>query len=470
MRFVLNDKPIQSEAARGMPTLDYLREIAGLTGTKSACREGDCGSCLVLLGEPKLGELRYRPLCSCLLPLGEVEGCHLVTIDGLGTDRLTLPQGAMVDHGASQCGYCTPGIVVALTGYLIEAPRFELEDALIAVAGNLCRCTGYGSIRRAITDLLEQVAESVDIREDRIPALVREGVLPPYFLDVGEGLGLEGSETPSQTPLPSQPVVAGGTDLYVQRPDELSPTEPFLVRRAVPPRIWTDDGSVYLASTTTAEELKRSQLMADVIPDIGKYMDLVCSLPIRHQATVAGNIVNASPIGDMTIIFLALDAVLGISSAAGSRKVPLAEFYSGYKEYDLAGGELIEWIRFPIRQRDGHFNFEKVCKRRYLDIASVNTAASIHADCGQIVEAYLSAGGVAPTPLRLRATEELVVGRSVSAETARAAAAAAEREISPISDVRGSASYKRLLLGRLILAHFHVLFDIEDGLDLEVSA
>jgi xanthine dehydrogenase small subunit len=453
-----------------MPALDFVREVAGLTGTKSACREGDCGSCLVLLGEPKEGEIRYRPVCSCLLPLGEVDGCHLVTIDGLGADRLTFPQEAIVDHGASQCGYCTPGIVVAVTGYLIDAPHFDLGEALIAVAGNLCRCTGYASIRRAIGGLLEQVAASVDIREARIPALVREGVLPAYFLDVRGCLGEEGAEAPSMTPSPSQPVVAGGTDLYVQRPDELSPTEPFLVRRVVPSRIWTDDGSVYLSSTTTAEELKQSQLMADVIADIGEYMDLVCSLPIRHQATVAGNIVNASPIGDMTIIFLALDAELGIAGAAGSRSVALAEFYSGYKQYDLAPGELIEWIRFPILHRDGHFNFEKVCKRRYLDIASVNSAACIHTEGGHIIEAHLSAGGVAPTPLKLAATEELLSGRSVSAETARAAAAAAEDEISPISDVRGSTSYKRLLLRQLILAHFHVLFGIEDGLDLEISA
>jgi xanthine dehydrogenase small subunit len=470
MRFLLNDRPIQTEVAAGMPTLDYLRNITGLTGTKSACREGDCGSCLVLVGEPDAGDIRYRPVCSCLLPLGEVDGCHLVTVEGLGPQRLTLPQQAIVDHGASQCGYCTPGIVVALTGYLIDATRFDVSEAENAVAGNLCRCTGYASIRRAIAELVEDVKGSIDDLEPRIPALIRAGVLPPYFGDVRDRIGERLPIPQQKAPAASQPVVAGGTDLYVQRPDELEPTEPFLVRRAVPSRIWTENGSVYVASTTTAEQLKRSEIMADMVGDIGPFMDLVCSLPIRHQATVAGNIVNASPIGDMTILFLALDAELGIAGAAGLRSVALAEFYSGYKEYDLTTGEVIEWLRFPSRHRDGRFNFEKVCRRRYLDIASVNTAACIHVEDGRITEAHLSAGGVAPIPLKLTATEALLGGRPPSAETARAAADAATNEISPISDVRGSAEYKRVLLGQLILAHFHVLFGIQEGLELEESA
>jgi xanthine dehydrogenase small subunit len=470
MRFLLNDRLIQTEVQAGMPTLDYLRSVAGLTGTKSACREGDCGSCLVLVGEPEADTIRYRPVCSCLLPLGEVDGCHLVTIEGLGPRRLTLPQQAIVDHGASQCGYCTPGIVVALTGYLIDAAHFDVDEAENAVAGNLCRCTGYASIRRAIAELVDSVQGSIDDREPRIAALIREGVVPPSFADARDRIGEQRAAPQSTLPAASRPVVAGGTDLYVQSPDELEPTEPFLVRRAVPSRIWTDDGSVYLASTTTAEQLKRSEIMSEIVGDIAPFMDLVCSLPIRHQATVAGNIVNASPIGDMTIIFLALDAELGIASADGSRVVSLAEFYSGYKEYDLKTNELIEWLRLPIRHREGRFNFEKVCKRRYLDIASVNTAACIHAEDGRVTEARLSAGGVAPIPLRLKATEALLQGEAPSAETARAAALSAANEISPISDVRGSAAYKRLLLQQLILAHFHVLFGIEDGLELEASA
>jgi xanthine dehydrogenase small subunit len=358
----------------------------------------------------------------------------------------------------------------ALTGYLLSAPRYSVDEALIAVAGNLCRCTGYASIRRAIAELVDQLAAAVDPAEDRIAALIREEVLPARFGDPWTQLGASAPQP--ETPLPprDRTVVAGGTDLYVQRADDLASSSPYLIRRALPSRIWTEDGWVHISATTTAEELKWSPEVGKVIGGIKGFMDLVCSLPIRHQATVAGNIVNASPIGDMTILLLALDAELGMTGDNGRRVIPLRQFFKGYKELDLADHEMIEWIRFRRAHGAARYNFEKVCRRRHLDIASVNSAACLHTDDGSITEAHLSAGGVAPIPLKLERTEALLIGKPVSAATAREAAAAADSEISPISDVRGSADYKRLLLKQLILAHFHVLFGIEDGLTEEAIA
>jgi xanthine dehydrogenase small subunit len=466
MRFILNENLVDTDAPPGMPVVDWVRDDAGLKGTKHACREGDCGSCLVLVGSASEGRVVYRALTSCLLPLGEVEGRHLVTIEGLNAPALIPTQRVIVDHGASQCGFCTPGIVVALTGYLLNADRFNLPGALVSAGGNLCRCTGYASIRRAIADLIG----SVDAGADRIAALIEQGVVPRWFADIAHKLEAISSVTQTGVSDPSLPVVAGGSDLYVQQPEALAASSPRLLRRSLPSRIWADNGSIYLSATTTAEDLKRSQVIGGVIGGIDRFMDLVCSEPVREQATVGGNIVNASPIGDMTLMLLALDAELGIRGAHSGRTVPLRSFYKGYKQLDLNRGEVIEWIRFDARHRSSRFNFEKVCKRRHLDIASVNSAACLHVADNRIAEAHLSAGGVAPAPLRLARTSDYLTGRPVSAATAREAAAMALTEIAPISDVRGSAEYKRLLLRQLILAHFNALFGVEDGLVEELFA
>lgn len=464
LRFVLNDSQVTIEVPHGTPALDYLRRHAGLTGVKHACREGDCGSCAVLLGRPQPDRVHYRAVTSCLLPMGAVDNHHVVTVEGLNGPSLNPIQSAFVDRGASQCGFCTPGFVVTLTGHLLAAAAWTARDMVEAVAGNICRCTGYTSILRAIDDLVEQLEQHVDPTEPRVAALVREGLLPDYFLRVGTMLGELG---PPLEPPPSdggQLVVAGGTDLYVQRPLQVEDGPILVLREPQAAVIRRDDHHVYLSAGATAEDLKGSQILADTVGGIDRAMELMGSWPIRARATVAGNLVNASPIGDMTIILLALDAELGTVRGSEHRVLPLAGFFHGYKELDLRPGELVEWARFPVDRRAARFNFEKVSKRTHLDIASVNSAFSVTMDGDRIVSAKLSAGGVAPVPARLPRTEALLSGRTADAATAHAAAAVARNEVAPISDVRGSAAYKRLLLGQLVLAHFNVLFGLEDGL------
>jgi len=460
IRLLLNDRAVELDVAAGVPVLDVVRDLIGLKGTKHACREGDCGACLVLLGElTPSGGLCYRALTSCLLPIGEAEGRHLVTVEGLAGAGLGPVQRAIVDEGASQCGFCTPGFVVAMTGLLLNTTRFDLDEALIALAGNLCRCTGYASIRRAVASLLDDLRVEVREAPDRIAALAAAGVLPTYFTTVAERLGaLEAA--PVEASLDA-PLVAGGTDLYVQRLHELEPAAPRLLLRELPPAIRTEDGFVVLSATTTAEDLKRSPVLREVLGDLAPFVDLICSEPIRLRATIGGNIVNASPIGDMTIMLLALDAELVLARGGVQRQLPLRQFYRGYKLLDLDPGEIIESVRFPATRRSGAFNFEKVSKRRYLDIASVNSAAWLRLERGRIEQALLSAGGVAPVPMRLAATEAFLAGQRVSAELARRAADVARSEVAPISDVRGSADYKRLLLGQLVLAHLHLLCNID---------
>ncbi|MCG6948444.1 MAG: FAD binding domain-containing protein [Acidobacteria bacterium] len=470
LKFALNDRLVDDDAPPGLPALDYLRETAQLRGVKHACREGDCGSCVVLLGRRVGISFDYRVVTSCLLPTAALHGHHVVTVEGLNRRALGPIQAAFVEEGASQCGFCTPGFIVSLTGHLLESKLWAEDEAIEAIAGNICRCTGYASIRRALSSVIDHLQQTVDPAEERIPALVREGFLPDYFLrvnDLFEGLEIRPPDGP---PAASQVIVAGGTDLYVQKPSELPTADLWALPVETDTPIWRDGEHVYLAGTATAEDIKRSKILSESVPGIERSMRLMGSLPIRQRATIAGNIVNASPIGDMTIVFLSLDAELGLAKGDQRRLLPLHRFFLGYKELDLEAREIVEWVRFKAPAEDDLFNFEKVSKRTYLDIASVNTALRLKMVDGRIHSASLSAGGVAPIPALLPATSESLSGREPDAATARHAATQARKEITPISDVRGSAEYKRLLLGQLVLAHFYALFGVEASQVEEESA
>ncbi len=462
--FVLNASTVTFDVPTGRPLLDVIRGDADLKGTKHACREGDCGSCVVLVGEPTGGTVRYRAMTSCLMPVAAASGCHVITIEGLDPGGIGPLQQPFVNEGASQCGFCTPGFLVSLVGHLLNCSTWEVAPAFNSLAGNICRCTGYGSIQRATAAILAVLRDRIEIDEPRFAALVREGFLPSALREARAlTLDLEPLDQPDGDDRP----VAGGTDLYVQRPDDFARLNISLVR--TPRRgIRSEGDEIVLAGSATAEDMKQSPELAAELGDMIRPMDLMGSLPIRERATIAGNIVNASPIGDMTAMLMALDAELELVGDEASRRLPLRAFYLGYKTLDLRPGELVESIR--IRRRPGLvFNFEKVSKRTFLDIASVNSAAALRIENGSIAEAGLSAGGVAPVPLALVKTESLLLGRKPDAETAWAAARCAADEATPIDDVRGSADYKRLLLRQLVLAHFQVLFGLSDEL-VEVPA
>jgi xanthine dehydrogenase small subunit len=459
MRFALNDRSVETDDPPGMPALDYLRRNRGLTGVKYACREGDCGSCAVLVGRRLADRVHYQVVTSCLVPLGALADTHVVTVEGLNRRSLNPLQQAFVDNGASQCGFCTPGFIVSLTGHLLETQGWEPAGAVEAVAGNICRCTGYASIVRSINQLFSSLSQRVDPLEPRISALVRERILPDSFLHIDELLPKPTAPDTAQ-PSPSQIVVGGGTDLYVQKPLELEDGPVFLVPGPTTPPIWKDGEAVYLAATATAEDMKQSEILAATVGGIDRAMELMGSLPIRNRASIAGNLVNASPIGDMTITLLALAAEVGLVAGSVHRVVPLDEFFLGYKKLDLRPAELVEWVRITPPGAGAMFNFEKVSKRTHLDIASVNTAISVKLNGGRLTRVRISAGGVAPIPRMLERTMAALEGREPTIETARAAAHTAGSEVSPITDVRGSAEYKKLLLGQLVLAHFEVLFQV----------
>jgi xanthine dehydrogenase small subunit len=461
IQFMLNDQVVETVDAPGRLLLDVIRERA--TGTKEGCREGDCGACSILLGSTgDAGAMTYEVVTSCLVPVGEVHGKHVVSIEGLNLEEgLNAVQLALMEYGGTQCGYCTPGFVVAMTGYLLSpACTSPSRDGLSrAISGCLCRCTGYSSILRAGDSLVEDLSTSdlkpIASASDKVQACVDAGVLPAYFATVDEQLkSIEAREVAA--PNEAQVIVAGGTDLYVQRGDEVMADETVSLLNLYPRArgIHSDNGVARYGGLTTFSEFVGSPAMQHFAPRTDEWAVLLASLPIRNRATLAGNIVNASPIGDVTQILLGLGASLSLTKGEAQRVVPLEDFFLAYKTLDLQPGEFVTEVTFPEATPNTRFNFEKVSKRKALDISSVCGAARFEVVEGVIESARVCFGGVAPIPLLCRETSAVLEGKAPSVESLTAALDALNDEIAPISDVRGSADYKRRLARHLLIAHF----------------
>ncbi len=455
IKFVLNNELITAEANPTMSLLDFLRNEKHLTGVKSVCREGDCGACSVLIGRLDDSEIKYQSITSCIYPLGNAAGKHIVTIEGLNQPGLNFIQYHFAEENAAQCGFCTPGYIISLTAFMLNNSGYSYEEAEKAVAGNVCRCTGYGSIKRALHNMTDEMSVSSEDFNQRLKTLIDKKVIPEYFVAIPQMLE---NIVLDKVDFESEIVIGGGTDLYVQKPDELHALSPLFVEDSRLDYIKESPDSIIIGGGTTFEEIADSEIINKFFPSFKNDSVLIASKLIRNVATLAGNIVNASPIGDMTIIFLALNAELKLKINETERIVPIRNFYLGYKNIDKEPMEIIEEIIIPKPSGNTKFNFEKVSKRTHLDIASVNSSILIETNNETIVKAAISAGGVAPVPKYLEKTSAFLIGKEVSNEIVLTASESAMNEITPIDDVRGSAEYKKLLLGQLIKAHFAELF------------
>jgi Xanthine dehydrogenase, iron-sulfur cluster and FAD-binding subunit A len=456
IKFILNNQLIETDLPKGMTVLDFVRYHKNLKGTKIGCREGDCGACTVMIGELAGERVRYRTHTSCLMPLANAHGKHIVTVEGVNkTDGgLTEVQRAMVESGATQCGFCTVGFVMSLTNFCLDDTPKNAEMAVSAIDGNICRCTGYKSIERACAELAGG-NWSAD-GEDYLKIAVEKGVVPEYFLGIKERLKDLQKQNPQSESRNSKTFVSGGTDLYVQKPEEMFDADALNLFDDSGLKFITENGeTVEIGASVVVSDLMVSPIFQRLFPNLFKHLKLVSSTPIRNMATLAGNFVNASPIGDMTAWFLALDASIEFNSG---REIALKDFYLGYKKLDKTDEEFITKIRF--RKNFTHFNFEKVSKRTFLDIASVNSAISLRVENDKILEANVSVGGVAPVPLYLRKTSAFLRDKEISEALIAEANEILQSEISPISDVRGSKEYKKLLAQQLFRAHFVEMFGV----------
>ena len=477
LSFTLNGAP---RIARGVSPattlLEYLRG-SGLTGSKEGCAEGDCGACTVLLADRDArGQPVFRAVNSCITFLGAVGGREVVTVEGVGTREHPHPvQAAMVEQGGSQCGYCTPGFICAMAeGYCRDdiddgaskescaRRRAALADQL---SGNLCRCTGYRPIRDAMLQARSARAARGIAEDPLLQRLAQSGPSGLPALDVtAQGDRFQRPTTLEQLCAlrakdPQAVLVAGATELGVERNKKLRALPRLVSTEGVPElrRCAIAGGELIIggaATLTQLEEAIAGEPERGRLHGLRKMLGVFAARAIRNRATVAGNLVTASPIGDLAPVLLSLDAELVLRSLRGERRLPLDEFFVGYRKTQLAPDELVLAIVVPLAATEGHTvraTSFKVSKRRELDISIVAAGLLLEQDeRGRIGKARLAFGGVAATPVRARETEALLVGRALDDETLALAEASLARAFNPIDDVRGGAGFRRGLLGSLL--------------------
>lgn len=429
-----------SAAPLHQSVLELLRE-ASLTGTKSGCNEGDCGACTLLLLEPEGHP--PRAINGCLALVRSLVGREILTVEGLGQEGLHAVQQAMITGNGSQCGYCTPGIVCAMAessarGLHCEGNRAAIADQL---SGNLCRCTGYRPIREA----------ALAAGNQSVPNALGDGrALPSSNFHLPESVS-EAIALKAQ--FPEALYLAGATEIAVSmnkqglRPKAFIALENVAELRAVAQTesAWFVGGGVPLTDL--------QDILAGEIPAMDVMLRHFASRQIRHRATLGGNLVTASPIGDSPTVLLALDCTLHLEGPLGRRSLPLTDFFLDYRRTALRKDELLVTIEVP-RQSAGAMTFQKVSKRREMDISTVAAAIRIELDTqGRISLARLAYGGVSATPARAYKTESLLVGRTLSEAALPEVLTCLVSEFTPLSDLRGSAEYRTSLISDLYLKH-----------------
>lgn len=438
-------------------TLEWLR-AHGHTGTKEGCAEGDCGACTISVRSPEGSESsRWRSVCACILPIAQLADHDIVTVEGLATpDTLHPAQAAMVETLGSQCGYCTPGFVMALFEATyrsdLDTPA-KLDDQ---ICGNLCRCTGYRPIREA----LEQVAGTRP--DDPFKAACTKPAAPLGPIDLMHGRQRFVRPT-SWSALwdtlqasPSPPTyVHGATDLGLAITKQ-SATWPLLVDLSALPDLdaitETPEGTLLGGGVSLA---RLEDHAAERLPLVARMLRFFASRQIKNRATIGGNLCNASPIGDLAPVMLALDATAVIRGPDGDRSVPMSEFFLDYRKTALQPGEVLCAVHIPKPPAGARQSAFKVTKRRELDISTVCAAFVVATDhTGTILHARLAYGGMAATPKRATQTEASLRNAAWSAGSIEQAVRTLPRDFAPIDDHRGSAWYRSKVAANLLRAFF----------------
>lgn len=446
--------------------LDYLRENEGATGTKEGCREGDCGACTVAVGRARDGKVVYEPVNACITLLGQVDGADVVAVEDLVEPDGTLHpvQRALVEHHGSQCGFCTPGFVMALFT-LWQATEGEVTRQQVNewLAGNLCRCTGY----RPIVDAA--VAAAAEPRRDRFRTGARDlaGVLA--FLEDGEDVFVGNDDAFFAAPSsldelaalyerhPDATIVAGGTDvgLWITKQMRDLPKVIHVGKVAGFDAIEDTPEELIIGAGATYASVERH--LARIDPDLGELLKRLGSKQVRATGTVGGNIANGSPIGDMPPALIALGARIELRRGRQVRSMPVEEFYIAYGKQKREAGELVTRIAIPHLKPGHNFRCYKITKRFDQDISSVMGAFRFAIDDeGVITEAVCAYGGMAGTPKRADGAEKALTGSMLRDSKAWARAFAALRDdFTPLDDHRASARYRadtaHSLLGKALI-------------------
>ncbi|MBE1276620.1 xanthine dehydrogenase small subunit [Enterovibrio baiacu] len=456
IRFLLNQTlREESSISPNMTVLNYLREHIAKTGTKEGCGSGDCGACTVVLGEVVDGRLSYRSVNACLTFVSALHGKQLITVEDLRNKKTLHPvQQAMVEHHGSQCGFCTPGFIMSMFALTKNKPNADKEETYEALAGNLCRCTGY----RPIVDAALSLSQSQPIR-DQFAEYEQEtiarlsSIAPPELQHQCDGKTAftpQSSDELASVLLahPNAKLLAGGTDLALEVTQFHRDIDELVYVGQV------NDIKV-VKETDTHIEIGANVPLTDVYealtphyPDFGTLIQRFASLQIRNQGTVGGNIANASPIGDAPPLLIALGASIALRLGDAVREIPLEDFFKGYKVTALQPSEFIQTVRIPKPQNGQMFKAYKISKRFDDDISAVCGAFHLtfekdaETKSDVVTSVKIAFGGMAATPARAASCEQALLGKPLSMASIQAAMVALEQDFAPITDFRASKEYR----------------------------
>jgi xanthine dehydrogenase small subunit len=473
VQFLLNGKPCSEESAPpSMTVLDWLRTRARLTGTKEGCAEGDCGACTIILGREVDGSLQYRAMNSCLMMLPQLDQRAVFTVEGLAAaDGALHPvQQAMVDTDATQCGFCTPGFVMAMFAFHHGGEAADNAIVHEALAGNLCRCTGY----RSIVEACRRIAQGpADRFVADAPALAEKLSKLPPCTDYRYGTQaflMPRSLAALFAAMEQQPnaiLLGGGTDLGLRVSKDREALPAVIALEAVEElrHVTISDDAIEIGGAVTYTEslphLDRH------FPSFGALVRRIGSRQIRNLGTIAGNLATASPIGDSIPCLIALDASVQLMSRAGERVLPMELFITGYRKTALAAGEVIAAIRIPFLAPGHKFSVYKLSKRFDQDISTVIAAFRLQRRSGKAGELRAAYGGMAARAMRAVTLETAVKGRPWEPAWLPDVETLLARDFTPIGDHRGGAAY-RLRAAAGLLRRFQ--FETSSNLPVRVEA
>ncbi|MCX7285573.1 MAG: xanthine dehydrogenase small subunit [Novosphingobium sp.] len=441
VRFLLDGEVI--EIADCDPTgtlLEYLRGTLRRTGTKEGCAEGDCGACTVLLGEAVGAAVQWRAVNACIAFLPMIHGKALMTVESLARGGALNPlQACMAANGSSQCGFCTPGFVMSLHGRAIGALGSDLPVADV-IAGNLCRCTGYGPIVEAG----EQVSHLPQDDAAVATALAGLGGNASGTFEGRQWFAPRSSEALAAilAEHPGARIVAGATDvgLWVTKGLRDLGTVVFIGDVADLKQIEETPQGLRIGAGVRYAEAHGA--LARLHPDMGELVRRIGGLQVRNSATVCGNIANGSPIGDGPPALIALGAELTLRSAVGRRTMALEDYFLDYGKQDRQPGEFVESVFVPRPAAAAVVHISKLSRRFDSDISAVLGAFALTVEDGTITTARVAFGGMAATPRRAPGCEAALTGQPFGQATIAAAAEALRDDFQPLSDVRGTSAYR----------------------------